>query len=277
MHCLDLGVLQMAVTSALAELLGVNSSGASHRLEPSAIFETPGGPYTLETRLNNATEHYRAWAKSKRHSCGTPFMRNARFTPRWVEGAYPQITQLSAKAAELRSMQYWMRDVCVQSCTTREHGSHGTYRAELFKQLVCVDETCRHGDRHLSADAAEDLANGMEKALLMYNRLAVTALQQGRLLWKTLPKHHALTHIGYDGYGTNPRAVHCYADEDMVGRMKNIYVKCHGATAPARGLQRYLLLIGLRWHLHGRPRPTPPKVPLKGRWRKRMAARVRTS
>jgi hypothetical protein len=138
-------------------VLGVNSSGASLRLRPSAIFETPGGPHTLETRLNNATEHYRAWAKSKRHSCGTPFMRNARFTTRWVEGAYPQITQLSAKAAELRSMQYWMRDVCVESHTTREHGSHGKFRAELFQQLVRVEETCKLTRKGVDAKGAPGL------------------------------------------------------------------------------------------------------------------------
>jgi hypothetical protein len=272
MHCLDLGVLQLAVPSALAELLGCNSAKAEVQLKPSAIFETPGLSFTpLEMRLNNATRHYREWAKSKRHSCGTPFMRNARFTARWVEGAYPQITQLQAKAAELRSMQYWMRDVCVESHSKHEHGSHGKVRAELFEQLVRVDETCRKGGRHLSAAATEVLADAMERALLMYNALAANAYGEGRMLWKTIPKHHALTHVAYDGHGTNPRAVHCYLDEDMVGRTKKIYIKCHGATAPLRGLQRYLILIGLRWHHHNRPRPIHAKLPVKfGKWRLKL-------
>eukprot|EP00972_Heterocapsa_arctica_P082146 12108150-Heterocapsa_arctica.AAC.1 len=85
----------------------------------------------------------------------------------------------------------------------------------------------------------------MEEALCMFNALAATAFKQSRQLWKFIPKHHALTHIAYDNHGTNPRAVHCYAYEDMVGRMKKIYVKRHGRTAP---LEKYTTVYYL-----GRP------------------------
>ena len=87
----------------------------------------------------------------------------------------------------------------------------------------------------------------MERALKLYNALAAEAVKCGRALWRLRPKLHACTHIGFDHGGTNPRWVHCYADEDMVGRMKRLYKKCHGATAPWRALQRYMIMVGLRW------------------------------
>ena len=36
-------------------------------------------------------------------------------------------------------------------------------------------------------------------------------------------------------------------DEDMVGRMQRIYIRCHGTTAPTRALQRYQIVVGIRW------------------------------
>ena len=45
----------------------------------------------------------------------------------------------------------------------------------------------------------------------------------------------------------NPRRVTCMLDEDMVGRMKRIYVRCHGKTAPKRALQRYQIVVCIRW------------------------------
>jgi hypothetical protein len=261
MHTLDLGVLQIAIPSALAELLGVNSQSATEKLKASSIFGR--GRCSQEQRFANATRHYKLWAK--RHNLP---MHYAQFSKSWTQGSYPQITQYQAKAAELRSMQYWMRDVCVESAAAGEHGPHGQVRAQLFEAFVKVDETCRDGGRHLLPAAADALAAAMEHALLMYNALAANAFEQGRQLWKFIPKHHALTHIAYDGHGTNPRAVHCYADEDMVGRMKKIYVKCHGRTAPFRSIQRYIILVGQRWHQYVRPLSTRlrPK-PASRKWR----------
>ena len=38
-------------------------------------------------------------------------------------------------------------------------------------------------------------------------------------------------HITYDNGYVNPRRVRCYDDEDMVGKMKRVYCKCHGVAA----------------------------------------------
>ena len=46
------------------------------------------------------------------------------------------------------------------------------------------------------------------------------------------------THLAYDFAvaGVNPRRITCYADEDMIGRVKRIVQKCHGGNAGRRGL-----------------------------------------
>ncbi len=53
--------------------------------------------------------------------------------------------------------------------------------------------------------------------------------------------------MALDNAGTNPRKVSCYLDEDVVGRMKRLYVRCHPATAPATALMRYTVLVAMHW------------------------------
>ena len=92
------------------------------------------------------------------------------------------------------------------------------------------------------------MADAVEAALSCYNWLASEALQQRKKLWKVVPKLHMLTHIAYDNaQEVNPRWVHCYGDEDMVGKVKRIANKCHGATAHNAVLLRYLIWVGIRW------------------------------
>ena len=234
MHCMDLGVFQLAVPSALAEL-----TGAVRGLQAASIF--PG--VDLNARLAAATVHYRAWCQERRLECRAP-----KFTTRWTQLPYPQVSQLQAKAAEMRScLVPWMRDACAAAAA--EHGDHGHVRAELFNAFVRVDEACRANGapRFMAAAAAEKLEQNMEQALLLYNALAAEAAASDRCVWRLRPKLHACTHIGYDHGGTNPRRVHCYADEDMVGKMKRVYLRCHACTAPQRALQRYAILVGKRW------------------------------
>ena len=89
----------------------------------------------------------------------------------------------------------------------------------------------------------------MEKALIHLNCLHGDALEEREFLWHIAPKCHMATHLAYDfvAEGVNPRRVNCYADEDMVGRIKRIVQRCHGAKAGTRVLDRYAILVGTRW------------------------------
>ncbi len=219
----DLGVYQHAVASALHEL------SVRGGLWPGA---------TLAERLDAATREYRTWCREN----GIVSVAK-RLTPAWVQLPFPQLSQTHAKAAALRSMVYWMRDLCVRAAAD----GHSALRAGMFDAFVRADLVMRQHGRHLPAEAREAVAVHFERALQAYHGLARACNEAGVPLYRLIPKLHAVTHLAYDGGGINARSVQCYADEDLVGRMKRLYGACHGATAPHTALQRYALLACVRW------------------------------
>ncbi len=242
MHTLDLGILQLALPAALHELLHAGFFGEGN----------------VEERLKAATRHYKAWCKRGRVKA-----QAKRFRLAWVKLPHPQIGQVHAKAAAARSMQHWMCDVCEQRARAAP-SEHAWTRWALFWNLCSADRLMRRGRRHLPRNEQERLAQRIEAALQSYGWLSGRARQSGVSLWKLIPKHHAMTHIGFDTLGVNPRHVQCYLDEDMVGKIKRLYVACHPKTAPRRCLERYVLGQAMHWlwaleHLRPqlkRPRPS---------------------
>ncbi len=225
MHTLDLGILQLALPSALHELVHAGEFGE--------------GP--LQARLQVATRQYRRWCKRNRVSAVAP-----RFKQAWIRLPHPQIGQVHAKAAAARSMQYWMRDVCERRANSHP-GQHASMRWGLFWHLCSADHVMRRGRRHLRPAEHDQLQRRVESALQCYGWLSGRARTMGIPLWRLIPKHHAMTHIGFDTKGVNPRHVQCYMDEDMVGKMKRLYIKCHAQSAPRRSLERYVLGQAARW------------------------------
>jgi hypothetical protein len=139
-------------------------------------------------------------------------------------------------------MVYWLAEIC----TKHAHDEHDHLVSAMLSSFVAADVVCREAGRHFTAHQKAEFGKCIENALLANNALASEAAEQGRRLWKLLPKHHALMRIAFD-FELNPRRVQCYADEDMVGRAKRLYVRCHGGTAPEKCLLRYAILRGARW------------------------------
>lgn len=104
----------------------------------------------------------------------------------------------------------------------------------------------RQAGKFLTTAQRQGLTQHFEGALLAYSWLSSWAAGAGFNLYPEKPKMHALLHIAMD-FGVNPRRTVCMLDEDMVGRAKRIYDACHGGSAPKRSLQRYMIIIGLRW------------------------------
>ena len=158
-------------------------------------------------------------------------------------------------------MMYWIQEECrtvLAEETTFATGvpAPGTPAAKQrrTKALMysCIsgfaeaDKICRRAGRYFTDEEHADFCRWLELALMSCNKLAAESMEAGKRLFKLLPEFHALTH--YYDTRLNPRRAACYQDEDMVGRMKKIYVNTHGSTAPRRGLQRYHILIGIRWN-----------------------------
>ena len=229
MHTMDLGILQLIIPSALAELVARRDCGG---LWDGA---------NRQARVAAASADYRRWCE--RHHVPAQYRAKA-ITESWVKGDYPQVSMVHAKAAALRKMTQWISGIC----DTASAGQHGARRAILFRKLVQADRLLADNDRFLTPASADAYGSLVETALAVYLQLSLEARAAGIRLWPITPKFHAMQHIAYDqAWMGNPRRVHCYSDEDMVGKMKRIYIRCHGVTAPHRSLQRYALLQNMRW------------------------------
>lgn len=143
-------------------------------------------------------------------------------------------------------MAYWLLDVCLRADMTHPvSGPHSALRAGMLKSFVDADKLSRRAGRVFTHAEHARYSSLMRQGLLAYNALAVEALAANVKIWKLVPKFHALVHI--ISSRLNPRKQQCYDDEDMVGKIKRVFVKCHINTAAERTLQRYILMICLRW------------------------------
>ncbi len=197
----------------------------------------------LPARVREASALYRAWCKAEKVRSSAP-----RLTMQWVRGKNPRVSQVHIKAAAMRRMVKWMAMICNDALRV-DNSLHAKRRAAMFALLWRADCVMREAGRHIIGASAQEIKDCTLRALELYKGLAMSAPTQSRWSagWPIKPKHHALMHIVLDNGGTNPRMVHCYSDEDMVGRLKAIYVRCHAKTAPTRGMQRYMIMQGIRW------------------------------
>ena len=230
MHTMDLGILQHGAASTMWELTEPIGEGG--------IFV--GG--TRQERFDAAYLHYDAWV-TRNHLPGKAKKFKA---TQWRKNGqhFPVIHQQVMKAAVLRSFVYYLAEAsCLPSAIATDRGCT---RAVMWREFAAGDVVMRGAGKFLDRDQRAALINHFENALLAYNALAVESASNNEKLYLIIPKHHALVHIAID-FGLNPRRTQCYLDEDMVGRCKRLYNSCNAASASLRVLQRYFIMVGLRW------------------------------
>ena len=192
---------------------------------------------TVAARCKAATQEYAEWCRAN-----SIFPRVKAITEAWVsppKGKPLMLSQSHAKAAALRHMVPWLISLCEARADESEEA---TLRLTLLRELHAMDQVWSSAlpRRFLGSEEAARAAGHCEQAL---ETLRVLQLP-GR--WRLVPKCHALTHIAYDSVLTNPRVVHCYQDEDFVGRAKRIWGNCHAAQAELRAVQRYTMHAAVR-------------------------------
>ena len=135
MHCLELGLLQLFIPSVLVELTD----------EDAGVFVGE----SRKLRYVDAYRQYIRWCKANAvlHSERAPMFRYDAWYP--GPSAYPEITMVSGKAAHLRHMMYWLREVCVQ-CADRQ-GHIGLLRAAVTDSFVQADLVTRRAGRFFTA------------------------------------------------------------------------------------------------------------------------------
>ena len=229
LHCLDLGILQSIIPSALAELVDEGVWVGGDRGE----------------QYLRAHTDYRRWCNS-RGEVPCPKFKASKWRP---PGDFPMLSQGLAKGHMTRMLQFWVRDVCIRRGITKS--AHGRIRLAMLEALCLYDVICSRNTRFVVAEDVELLKDAAETALICFNALAVESVGRDELLWQMKPKAHMLTHQAFDqAEWANPRVVHCYSDEDMLGRIKKMLHRCHGATAGRRATHRYFIMFGVRlWRM----------------------------
>ncbi len=71
----------------------------------------------------------------------------------------------------------------------------------------------------------------------------------GLMLYQPLPKWHYFEHAISRGHQwrINPMVWACWDDEKYLSRVKSLGKRCHGGTMLMRSLQRYILMLSIRW------------------------------
>ena len=117
----------------------------------------------------------------------------------------------------------------------------------------CVDSLLRwfhlvetSPKRFLSDAQAQGIADAGYSFLRLIMALANHGASLSIFRWKLLPKHHAYAHLLEDSLHRkeNPRAYHCFQDEDMIGRWKKLCHGTQGSLMEYRLMARYLLRMG---------------------------------
>lgn len=226
MHCLDLGVYQNVAAACLTEL-------AAEGVWPG----DENGAY------RHAHLQYKAWCRP-RGLPPCPRFDKHRLAPGGT--IFPHFTQQTAKASMTKHLILWLANVLEEQPAVNRHAQ---LRFAMFAHFRMFEEACERNDRFLPVGDQDIVATSIEVALGCLNALHTESLAARHFVWQIIPKCHMLTHIAYDfaARGINPRRTTCYADEDMVGKVKKIMSHCHGISAGRMVLERYAILVGTRW------------------------------
>ena len=121
MHCIDLGVYQVLVPSAMKVLVRQRA--------------WLGG--ILTHRYEGAYVAYKKWCKDNtiRSVIRRQFKQSV-----WEKHRYPRISQVTANAASIRSMVYWLETVCKLAVHTAT--DQGRVMAGMFTRFVRFDLLC---------------------------------------------------------------------------------------------------------------------------------------
>jgi len=119
---------------------------------------------------------------------------------------------------------------------------------QLLVQIYDIART--DGIFHSDTDA-RTMQSSVMNLLAHYNWLAKAAETTGSKRWNTVLKHHMLGHIAMDSAFLHVRAGSTYIDEDFMGRMKSVAMKCTGGMAlyrlGATVISKYTKGLWLRW------------------------------
>ena len=154
---------------------------------------------------------------------------------------------LTAKGAECKHLALPLKKVCMEvfdSCNALEQ--------KMMTALECLISVSDIFDVADVIPSREEWCEMMRKAEMFfdsYQALNDWAVEQGRLLFHIVMKHHTLLHLVENARFLNPRITWCFKSEDYVGKVSHI---CHSVSMGVRStrlsekqLAKYCLMLHL--------------------------------
>ena len=160
---------------------------------------------------------------------------------------YANFPELDVKAAHVKCIIMFLAD---------ELGKAGLLPNQEVKDagaclhfLASFVWTLEHADLWLTQSEADAQYSYGMKFLLILRHLARLGRHHNLSRWNIIPKFHYFHHCIRFMWETkmNMMKATCFLDEDFMGKVKKLASKTHRTTVSLRTLQRYLVLLGLRW------------------------------
>lgn len=120
--------------------------------------------------------------------------------------------------------------------------------------LQRVTEIFDSGGLILFEDEAHEASRSLKLHLLAFATLADHFYKKRIMLFKLRCKSHYLWHVCDEIrlYRINQNLFHNFAEEDYLGKLKSIAIKCHGRSLTRRVYERYFLLLALVLEEHAK-------------------------
>ena len=198
---------------------------------------------TLDERLRAEHVDMLKWCKDfgfKRHA-GNVFSAASLK----LDSKYPELSS-TYKAAAVKTLCIYLGHRWSTAETSSQHVKLVVVCAWSYAEYLRVLDMA---GRYMNSQERERAYWACGLFLRCYTQLSDEAWTSGKYLWKCRPKLHYVDHVRrrLKLSCVNPRFMINWAEEGMMGCMKRIGSKCHGATASHRMLQRYLLYMSRRW------------------------------
>jgi hypothetical protein len=161
------------------------------------------------------------------------------------EKVFP-ILSSRVKGAKVKILLKWLANMATKARTVDDSGAAAN-RQLLLLGLVGFVQECDRAGLFFTEETKNHATWCARTFLLAYQREAER--DHGRPLFKMRPKVHYLAHLVDFMVRTaeNPGTCDTWDWENFRGRIKKVCRNTHRSTASHRTVQRYLLLMAIRW------------------------------
>ena len=135
------------------------------------------------------------------------------------------------KAANTRSLKPWLEDIA-----NRFFAGHGELQSstrKVFKHMMILERIFYSAGTFLTDEQHAELTASLLALGRHWQLLRSLYRRQGINAWQIRPKVHYHQHFAQQAKLINPRAVQCYAQESLIGRMAKLWrMNANGPYSP---------------------------------------------